>query len=1331
MRPTPSNPVVVSILTINQAQLLTDCLESLFLDPPTVPFLVHVFDQASTDLTPEVLARFQERFPEQLVVHRHPENIHFVRANNLVFDGYPKSDVVILNDDTILLHGWLDTLVERAYSAPDIGIVGSRLIYPNGVLQEAGGEIFRDASGQNIGKWDDPARPEFEAVKDVHYCSGALLYIRREVLDQVGGFDPQLAPAYYEDTDLCFKAREAGWRVIYEPASAIIHREGATNGVDTATGVKRYQEVNRHYFVKKWEAVLAHHRRGMWEHPGPVQGKHVLVIHLMPPLFDQASGDRRLYEMLVALATHNRVTFLAVDDRGLEPYTEALRAAGVHAVANDVARWPAFGRDGARPPRCATLEELLDQNEFDLAILEFYHQARIYLPELRRLAPDLPVVVDSVDVHFLRERREAQISGRPLDSWRAEATFRNEVSTYERAEAVITVTENDRAALLEYSRELQVPVIPNLHTVVDQAPGDENRAGLIFVGGYRHPPNIDAVLWFAAEILPRIRARFPDLPVTFAGSDPPPEIRALAGPNVFVPGYIPEIEPVLDGSLISIAPLRYGAGMKGKIGEALGRGLPVVTTNIGAEGMRLEDGVHALLADDPEAFAAAVIRLLEDRALWQRLQDNGRRHVADNWGIPAVTRQIEALVSSVAPASNRGSRRHLLNLDQIIPAPKVPGILGLLVFGTNAGSAAAMIGQVQRAHGGEIDPVVLIPPGGAADWLPWAAKDGYRILEVEGHLNELVSRIQPALAGEEILLIEDSLVFFRSTLQELRRTLDRQPEASTAVAGALPLAPIRPGDTDESREVAAARVSSTQDRFVAALAGLFRPGRLRPGDSFQLSQAVAALSARVIDPRLTPRPALSVAARPGLALGLLGRPGAPRPILPQLGDAVSVDYFPANGRPLGSRLIPFLKTAQRRHLLLLDQDISFDQSSLEDWLPKIDGAGGALVQIVLAAETDLLGQRTPPSIFESRLAADLPGALSLLSLAKPALAWSDVTPALFDPERDGTDLLLWASLRSGMARRGRLETNLRTGFRIPEFPSPQELLAHVTAQSGLLRKISQGLDRLEEQGRFVNLARFALAAGEADQLLAQALELLQHSAPDERRYSLWNQYPLIWEIALVRAQISAAQRLLPCIEERLPRSAQDRHLQLSLIGRESWPREAAGCARAVLSLVWLAAGNGGEAYAAAQAAVAEAGKHRLTRFALAQAALALGRTEEALDNLALVRELASTRVAVELFPEHPGFLRGLVLELSLALKLGQPAAALAILEQVEARRIRPSHQFGAKVMELRALALEQLGQPKQAHIARISSRALFPNVPDRPLKRPAPELQDQDPAEVG
>jgi len=272
------------------------------------------------------------------------------------------------------------------------------------------------------------------------------------------------------------------------------------------------------------------------------------------------------------------------------------------------------------------------------------------------------VVVDSVDVHFFRKSRAARYAKRPwLAELKSALTKRRELRVYGRADLILTVTDSDREQILRNLPHARVAVIPNIHDVRDLVPGFEERRpnSVLFVGGFPHQPNVDAVLFFCQKVLPLVREALPDVQVTIVGDRPLKEILDLQGGGVAVTGWVPETLPYLDSHCVGIAPLRFGSGMKGKVGEAHAAGLPVVTTSVGDEGMDLEDGKTAIIADSPEGFARGVVRICTDPTLHRRLSEEGRAHSRQRWGVRLIEGQLVEALESLRglrpkPLSTRG-----------------------------------------------------------------------------------------------------------------------------------------------------------------------------------------------------------------------------------------------------------------------------------------------------------------------------------------------------------------------------------------------------------------------------------------------------------------------------------------------------------------------------------------------------------------------------------------------------------------------------------------------------------------------------------------------------
>jgi glycosyltransferase involved in cell wall biosynthesis len=326
------------------------------------------------------------------------------------------------------------------------------------------------------------------------------------------------------------------------------------------------------------------------------------------------------------------VVFVPANRSASPGYTEALQQLGVECWhAPSMPGIPAWLREHG--PR------------FDVAMVSRHYVASEFLPLLRRHAPQARVLFDTVDLHYLRERRAAELHGDPAALRAAERTRALELRLIADADATLVVSEVERTLLATDAPGADVRVLSNLHEFVASSPPWDPRAGLLFVGGFRHPPNVDAVTWFVREVFaPLIRPARPDLQFHCIGADVPAEVQALAAvEGVHIHGHVPDLQPWLDRCRVSVAPLRYGAGVKGKVNQAMAHGLPVVATPTAVEGMHLVDGDDVLVAADAETFARSVLGLHDDEALWTRIAANGRDNVARHFSMDAARDVVRAL----------------------------------------------------------------------------------------------------------------------------------------------------------------------------------------------------------------------------------------------------------------------------------------------------------------------------------------------------------------------------------------------------------------------------------------------------------------------------------------------------------------------------------------------------------------------------------------------------------------------------------------------------------------------------------------------------------------
>ncbi|MDQ3057623.1 MAG: glycosyltransferase, partial [Pseudomonadota bacterium] len=551
--------------------------------------------------------------------------------------------LVFLNNDTVPQPGWLDALLRTFDEHPDTGLVGAKLLYPDGRLQEAGGVVFADGSGWNYGRFEDPDDCRFTYARDADYVSGAAIALPRALFERLGAFDVRFAPAYYEDTDLAFAVRNAGLRVVYQPAAVVVHDEGTSAGTDLTVGMKAAQARNQAVFVAKWRGALAAQLPpGTLPSPARLHAgqPQVLIIDALTPQPDRDSGSVRLVNLMRLLRQEGaHVVFLPANRSADGAYTEALQQLGVEC-------WHAPCAE--RPPAWLCTHG----PRFDAAMVCRHYVASEFFPLLRQYAPEARLLFDTVDLHYLRERRAAELHGNALGLRAAQRTRKLELALVAAADTTLVVSEAERDVLAQDAPQARVRVLSNLHQPVADGPDWAQRRDLLFVGGFRHPPNVDAVRWFVAEVWPRIHGVRPGMQFHCIGGDVPAVIQALANvPGVRIHGHVPDLQPWLDGCRISIAPLRYGAGVKGKVNQAMAHGMPVVATTPAGEGMHLLEGHDVLVADDPQAFADAVLRLDADEALWRRIALHGRDNVARYFSLDAARDVVRDVFLS-------GPRRH-------------------------------------------------------------------------------------------------------------------------------------------------------------------------------------------------------------------------------------------------------------------------------------------------------------------------------------------------------------------------------------------------------------------------------------------------------------------------------------------------------------------------------------------------------------------------------------------------------------------------------------------------------------------------------------------------
>jgi len=453
---------------------------------------------------------------------------------------------------------------------------------------------------------------------------------------------------------LAFKLRRAGYKVLYQPLSQVIHYEGATGGTDLTAGAKKYQDINCSTFAETWAAELkkkpANGDLALLRQL-PAGRKNILVIDHHLPMVDRDSGSLRMFQILKILhALGHRVTFVPDNLADIPPYTGELQKRGIKVI---------------HYPYIKKVRDYLISHgsEFDVVILSRCQFARKHMTDVRLYAPTSRIIFDTVDLHFLREEREAHLTGDPEVLQKAKTTKQCEYELIDQSDETWVVSGVEQRLLQEQRPDKSIQLVSNVVDVPGSRTPFALRRGWLFIGSFQHPPNIDAVLFFLKKIYPLIGEYLGDAKFHIIGDKVPPEIVALANEKVIVAGLQRDVQPFFDSVRLSVAPVRFGAGVKGKINQSMAFGVPVVATSVAVEGTGLRDHEEILVADEPEDFAKALIELYQNEQLWNKISENGLNKTRALYSTDAARKKLEFLFSDAHLKS--------LELSQPIAEPEL------------------------------------------------------------------------------------------------------------------------------------------------------------------------------------------------------------------------------------------------------------------------------------------------------------------------------------------------------------------------------------------------------------------------------------------------------------------------------------------------------------------------------------------------------------------------------------------------------------------------------------------------------------------------------------
>jgi putative sugar O-methyltransferase len=543
--------------------------------------------------------------------------LHKMRGNN----------VVILERGLSVRPGFFEAI---AKGLAVNGALAAKVVSKNGDVQSMGGRFARHLPESAITLKTPGSDASNLSSKRVDF-SLRVLIARASLLATAGGLNVEYKSLHGAFADFGAQMQKWNERYFYMPQAAVVEN---TPPLEQDREAERRDDWMRFVTTHPAEIDKSELSFDKNRHKSPI----LLYVDADTPTPDQNAGSiEALNLMRIFFDLGYELMFVPESNfihRG--KYTDHLLLLGIDAV------WY---------PRYSSIEEILRElgERIETVVLCRAYIAEKYIDLVRTFAPSAKIVFNMVDVHFMRLEREAALTSNKALAIEAADMKKSEYASIAKSDATIVVSSFEQQLLSKEIPGAKVHLIPLVREVPKEldVPGFDARADMMFVGTYQHPPNVDAVVFFAKEVWPLVRARVPDARFLIVGSQVTPVVEKLAGAGIEVLGFVEDLDPLMARCRLSVAPLRFGAGIKGKVGTALQAGLPTVATTIAVEGTPIIPGEHVLVADTPEDFAEAVVRAYTDPALWNALSKAGFQFVKDDYSFETNIRRITTLLEDV------------------------------------------------------------------------------------------------------------------------------------------------------------------------------------------------------------------------------------------------------------------------------------------------------------------------------------------------------------------------------------------------------------------------------------------------------------------------------------------------------------------------------------------------------------------------------------------------------------------------------------------------------------------------------------------------------------
>jgi GT2 family glycosyltransferase len=592
---TSTSPEVSIIIPVhNHIKTTLNLLNQLRLNSDETKFEVLVVDDASTDSTSKYLEKLRG-----IHVLTQTKNVGYLRATNSAIKFCKGELICLLNNDTIPESGWLDALVRAIKNDPKTAIVGSMLIGRDGQVAEAGSQIFKNREIWNLGSWGEAGDQLFNFTREVDYCSAASILVDGKFLRARNGFDERFAPAYFEDTDLATTAWHAGRRVVYVHDSVVHHIGGLSHDDKFQKGINTYGKLSKQKYWQKWgddiNLTWEFDEIPRFEADRDSRGIVIFIDNFIPSENENAGAARafRIVEAMRKLKFH---VVIVPENPGTNIVTlEKLRRNGVEVYQSYDA---------------AVANLKLRKFRIKNIWLSRIDVAQLMLPRIKRDFPNIPIYFDTVDLHHVRDKQNINLNGKRSAIYESNIE-EIELEVCKLASKVIVVADYERQYLLEKNSGINAHTLFMPHEAKSLCSGVGKKSYILFVGSFRHQPNLDGIIWLLEEVLPKLEAMTDEIvKLHIVGESLPQSIIDTLDINkVKYLGWVESLDQQYNLASVVVIPLRYGAGKKGKVAEAIVNGCPIVSTSVGAEGYPLIPDEDFLLADNSEAFAQAILEL--------------------------------------------------------------------------------------------------------------------------------------------------------------------------------------------------------------------------------------------------------------------------------------------------------------------------------------------------------------------------------------------------------------------------------------------------------------------------------------------------------------------------------------------------------------------------------------------------------------------------------------------------------------------------------------------------------------------------------------------------